>query len=202
MSSSSHEGFITSLSPIVCNNRRSRKYGFLVVIARQLSWSDNVRLYADLRVYGPPCILQLLHLALSLFDIPRGNVMSVRARARGVSARKTFATKLLPRATSRDRGYCALFFWTFLRSEHYSTDPSTIYYIIPHEKFSQTLAVENKIYDLLKNTTFISFTRIIYFILITLLGKTERELLFLNRKNSLRDTTSQTRTFWMSLAFL
>lgn len=151
MSSSSHEGFITSLSPIVCNNRRSRKYGFLVVIARQLSRSDNVRLYADPRVYGPPCILQLLHLALSLFDIPRGNGMSIRARARARSVyAKTFATKLLPRATSRDRGYCALLFWTFLRSEHRSTDPSPIYYIIPHEKFSQTLAVENKI---LKNTT-------------------------------------------------
>jgi len=78
MSSSSHEGFITSLSHIVCNNRRSRKYGYLV--ARQLSRSDNVRLYADPRVYGPSCTLQFLHLILSLFAISRGNAADTRAR--------------------------------------------------------------------------------------------------------------------------
>lgn len=89
MSSSSHEGFITSLSHIVRNNRRSRKYGYLV--ARQLSRSDNVRLYADPRVYGPSCTLQFLHLILSLFAISRGNAADTRAR--GMRMRK----KLLQR---------------------------------------------------------------------------------------------------------
>lgn len=89
MSSSSHEGFITSLSPIACNNRRSRKYGCLVVIARQLSRSDNVRLYADPRVYGPSCILQFLRL---VFTSLRYSARKWRECLR----ENFFATKLLP----------------------------------------------------------------------------------------------------------
>lgn len=65
-----------------------------------------------------------------------------RTRARA----KTFATKLLPRATgratSRDRGYCALFSRTFLSFESYNTDPSSIYYVILREKFLEILAAK------------------------------------------------------------
>jgi len=125
MSSSSHEGFITSLSPIACNNRRSRKYGCLVVIARQLSRSDNVRLYADPHVYGPSCILQFLHLVLPLFVIPRGNDASARA--------KTFVTKLLPRATPPVIENIVRYSFGLSSFPALYRNPSSICYIIPHE---------------------------------------------------------------------
>lgn len=171
MSSSSHEGFITSLSPIACNNRRSRKYGFLAVIARQLSRSDNARLYADPRSgYGPPCVLQLLHLSpLSPLDIPRGNGISARA---GCPAKnfcgETFASRDVPwstilRAAPRD----------FLKFR--APILLSIYYVTLHGKFSETLAAENNIYaicwKILPSYWRIQYSspspRSIYFILIT-----------------------------------
>lgn len=110
-------------------------------------------------VYGPPCSLQFLRLVLPLFVTPRGNGAGAGAKCvRENFCNETFTSRGWTRATSRNREYCAVVLLDFLKVPSlypYNTDPSSIIFITPYfKKFSETLAVENNIHNLLVKNVF------------------------------------------------